>query len=591
MARVGIATSDNNQQYYNRLALFVALPTLFIFSILFCTERLYGDSADYLFRIIQDNGFRIAHNRPSSVFVEWLPVLMVKLKLPLSYILYGFSIAEFGYFFVWYLLFTRVFKAPIYGFGVLLAYTFGLRWNYFNPVSELILSFPFTFLLAHLWGNTPKNKTIWYAASLVIAMFVLMSHPLYLLFIPALFGYFYLNNLKERRFIYLGICIVVLLVVNYLLLAGYNKLSMETAQYEMKPGEIIRKFLSISSIEDLVKAYAGIFFLLALLVFGLFKDKKKVQLVFVIGFVLGFFGLVAHKYGGYYPDTFEPFERYLFIVTLFICILALPYLLQAKIPVKHIVTVLMVWHLFYLGKYGVHVKHRYDVLAVAITNAAQFGTNKVYYRAENYYSIMGSPRERGHDWIMPTESLMLTSINGPQHTRQVFVKETVYPGFYDIIDNNNYMYNFVGWLGNVKDLNPTYFQLKPSPWVEANSDSAQVFDPVKIKYEIPGIIHSIKVNQELKLPIVLTNTGAPLYSGMKNQRRGLGYRWKGNKTYNGSITPLMCDLLTSSKQELVITGPAKTGDYTLEIGYMAEKPDTFIPFGGPGGGYYIEAYK
>ena len=136
-----------NQGFYNRLMLFFVMPVLFVFSIVFANERIYGDSADYLFKIIHHGDFFIAHNRPASVFVEWLPLLMVKLKLPLSYILYGFSIAEFAYFFIWYIIFSRVLKAPPYAIGIVLAYTFGLRWNYFNPVSELILAFPFAIFL------------------------------------------------------------------------------------------------------------------------------------------------------------------------------------------------------------------------------------------------------------------------------------------------------------------------------------------------------------------------------------------------------------------------------------------------------------
>lgn len=570
-----------NQGFYNRLMLFFVMPVLFVFSIVFANERIYGDSADYLFKIIHHGDFFIAHNRPASVFVEWLPLLMVKLKLPLSYILYGFSIAEFAYFFTWYIVFSRVLKAPPYAIGIVLAYTFGLRWNYFNPVSELITAFPFVFLLAWLWNNTPKNIVAWYTLSLAVAMFVFLSHPLYLLLLPALFGYFYLNNLKERRFIFLGIGILVLAAINYKLLAGYNKMSLEMAQYKLAPADIIKKFFSIATIIDLVKSYAGIMLLLGIVVYSLIKEKKFIRLILAVGFVIGFFGLVSYKYGGYYPDTFEPFERYLFIIPLFICLLAVPYLLQTGKKVRLGLVVLLVWHLFYLGKYGMHIKHRYAVLNNAISNAGQFASNKVYIRAENYYCIMGSARERGHDWVMPTESLLLTSAKGPTNAKQVFVKDILGPEFYAITANDNYMYNYVGWLGNIGDLNPAYMQMKAVPWVEANTDSLQPgFDFSKITVKTYGEI-SIKAGQTKKVDLTITNTGnVPLYSGMKLQRRGIGYRWVSISTdeVGGYLTPLMCDVLSTVKQEVVITGPSAPGEYNLQIGYKAEKPDTFIPF-------------
>ncbi|UPT65231.1 MAG: hypothetical protein M0D57_11705 [Sphingobacteriales bacterium JAD_PAG50586_3] len=148
MALNGIGKINENEKFYNRVVLFIALPVLFVFSIVFVNERIYGDSAGYMFQVINFETFNIVHNRPSSVFVEWLPLLLVKLHAPLQVVLYGFSIGEFAWFLIWYLLFSRVLKAPMYGVGVVLAYVFGLRWNYFNPVSELITAFPFVFLLA-----------------------------------------------------------------------------------------------------------------------------------------------------------------------------------------------------------------------------------------------------------------------------------------------------------------------------------------------------------------------------------------------------------------------------------------------------------
>lgn len=245
----------------------------------------------------------------------------------------------------------------------------------------------------------------------------------------------------------------------------------------------------------------------------------------------------------------------------------------------------------YLGLYGVHVKHRYSVFARAIDNARQFGTNKVYYRAENYYCYPATAREHGHDWIMPVESLLLTSAEDKNNTMQVFVKEIMPEEFYKQAAPDNYIYDVGQWLGNIKELNPRYMNMKLGNWVEANTDSVQIFDPLKIKYDIPNICRSIHVNQEIKLTINLSNSGAPLYSGMKSQHRGLGYKWDNNErgTY---ITPLMCDLYSDIKQEIIIRGPKNTGEHTLYIGYMAEKPDTFIPFGRVNNiGYYIEAYE
>lgn len=324
-----------NERFYNRLILFFVFPILIIYSVVFAYERLYGDSAGYLFQLIHHGTFNIAHNRPSSVFVEWLPLLMVKLDIPLKYILYGFSVAEFAYFFAWYFVFSKGFKTPVYGVAVILTYLFGLRWNYFNPVSELILAFPFMFLLVKLWSDKPKNTMVWYGVSLAASVFILLSHPLYIILLPAVLGYFIISHYKERRFIYLGIGILVLLGVNYMLWAGYNKMSVETVQQQLKLPEMAKRFISLKSITDLVMAYAGTLFLFALLVYSLYKRGYRVLPVFVLAFCIGYTGLVFYKYGNCYPVTYEPFERYLFILPIFICLLAIPYLLTTG--KKHVI--------------------------------------------------------------------------------------------------------------------------------------------------------------------------------------------------------------------------------------------------------------
>jgi hypothetical protein len=580
MAPAGTTTLNGNEQFYNRLVLYFALPVLFIFSIVFNQERIYGDAAGYLFTMIHKSGFNIVHHRPSSVFVEWLPYIMIKLQMPLKYILLGFSISEFAYFATWYIILARVFKAPALGLGVVFAYLFGLRWNYFNPVSELILASPFLFLLAKLRQDTPKNKIVWYVANALIIVFVLLSHPLYSLLLPAVFGYFYLQRPKEKSLLFIGIYIIIIAALNYKIMAGYDKLSVEMVQYQMKPLDIIKKFFSIASIIDLLKAYGGILFLIALLAFNLYKEKRFVLLAYAGGFVLGYFALVAYKYGNYYPDTFEPFERYLFLIPVFISIAALPYLLKAAKKVRYIIVVLVVWHLFYLGKYGMFVQHRYFVLDNAISNARQFATNKVYYRAENYYCIMGSARDRGHDWVTPWESLLLSSLNGPEHTMQAYVKNVNPDEFYIDRRDDDYLYSYNMWLGRIVDLNQAYMHMEPGPWVEANTDSLQpAFDFKNISIQADGKL-DIKSGKTKKVAITIINTGkVPLYSGMKHQRRGLGFRWSGSdlKETGKFITPLMCDVLSTVKQEVVITGPSQPGEYSLEIGYISAKPDTFIP--------------
>lgn len=574
-----------NERIFYRYTLFLFLPALLIFSLVFSHERLYGDSADYLFQMLQTGDFFIAHHRPSSVFIEWLPLLFIKFGAPLEYVLYAFSLAEFVWFFAWFMVFAHGFKDPMRGIAVVLAYLFGMRFNYFNPVSELILAFPLLFWLAKLWLKPPGNKVVWYGLSMGIMLFLFQSHALYMLVVPGVLAFYYVDSGFKRRFIFIGLSAVVLMLISYLSLDGYEQQIIEKGKPESILG-VLKRLFKPQLVVEFVKCYAGMLFLAAFVLLHFIKKRMYKHSVVFAGFIAGTIGLIYYKYSREYLFT-ELFERYLFIVPLFVCVIAIPYMGQMRQMARWGLMLLACWHVAYIAGFGHFVKQRNYVFKSAIENAGQFAENKVMYRKENYYAEI-DPRQNGHDWIQCIEALVLTSLKSPQNTKQVFVKEILPDEFYTDLKDDGFMFNYVGWYKNVSELNPRYMRMYPSPWRVANTDTLQPqVDSAfaqKIK-ALPGGVKPIRVNTKSSFPLTLINTaGSPLYSGMRIQQRGIGCKWKkiGTNTVEDGryLTPLMCDLQTRVEQPIIVVGPSSPGMYQMQLGWLTKNPDVFLPFEG-----------
>lgn len=575
----------SNNKFLYRFILFVIFPVLFGFSAYFSNERLYGDSAGYLFSLIQTENFYIVHMRPASVFVEWLPLLLVKFHAPLKYVIYGFSFGECLYFFVWFIIFCKALKATGYGIAVMLAYLFGICWNYFNPVSELILAFPFAFLLVWYWQQPTHKLLGWYSVSIAITLFLVLSHPLYIIIVPVLFLFQYHNQLLKTKSIVFGICVVAIGGLVYFMMDGYEKglINNQSTAQSFNFHRAFAALFNLTIIKQLLTAYAGLLVSTVICGIYLYKQKQMVQLGILAAFCGAYFIYVMLKYNDYLPYKFEPFERYLFIIPLFVLI-AVAGNLSAYSKIYHyLIAGLLVYHIVNLYTYGVFVKERYALLSNAMVNAQQFKENKLVYRIENYfYDLGGYP---GHSWTMFYESLLLTSANNPQSTRQVFLEDAVSSDFISKANANEYLYSYGEWKADVGRLNPDYFYLQPTAWRIANTDSVQQgLDTIIPKVDLTiGNLNGIHAKTRYVTGIVLQNpTLVPVFSGTHKRFCGIGYQWKNNTTgqleggwYN---TPLMCDLYSKVEQKILIFGPSYAGKYTLTLGYITNKPDTFIPF-------------
>lgn len=556
-------------------------------AIVFWKERLYGDSADYLFRMVQHESFFIVHSRPGSVFIEWLPWIGIQAGWPMEWIIRSLSLGEYIWFLACFLLFAFVLKSRNHAISLVLVYIFGLRWNYFNPVSELLLAFPLFILLHYVWQTfSNRNLLSNLIISWVLGIFLFFCHPLYILALPVMLAWFWLDGSSRKEFLITGIGLAAGIALRYFFLDSYEKDPLSTMNVGLSPAAAVKRFIAIKAFIELGKCYAGTIFLLLASSIMLFKTQQKLKASLVPAFALAYFGLVAIKFGGLYPETFEPFERYLFILPLLVVVVYQAEWAAWRDWKQALIIVFVAWHVFYIHRYSRIVSNRYEVFENALFNAQQFSEEIIPVRKENYHPEFESNRIQGHDWIMSSESMLLSSISGAEHARQVYIKEIMPEEFYAQDHTGEYMYYTFGWLAPVAEINRKYINLGEARWRVANTDSVQEYSNEMIEQVRFSVLEmpAMRTKEKNVLQINLRTSAAyPLFSGMKKKRVGIGYLLEQNgKTEIGKfLSPLMCDLISEVRQRMIVVGPEEPGTYTIIPGWQVADGDDnrFYPFG------------
>ena len=544
------------------------LPLLFM-AVYFNQERLYGDSAYYLFKLVNERTFNIEHKRPIGIIVEIIPLFLVYMHASMRSIILAFSINEWLYLVLSFAVLAYVLKDPKSGFAMLLTYVIGARWNYFNFVSELILSTPLFYIFYTIYNKNSKS-----IRSQVVLIFLsallIFNHPLNSLFLPfiLLMHGIVKKEWPTRNTWILYVIIFTIIIAHHFLIDTYEK------DIASSPVNALKSFIHFNYTQffSTTIPYAigsVVFYILA--IFGFINQKKWLALFAFALFVLGYYFFVIFKFNSLFPDTIEPLERYMFPITL---ITLLVYFFYCQFDSKSFMVVLWFFiALLHLGlniSYGFTVKKRYELFRMALRNTSQLNEQKIVYRAENYYA-----KKIGHDWSMLNESLLLSSLDGAPKVKQVYILESMDPKITKGISERDFLYYY--WTRDIKVLNTDYFLMKPSKLIYANTDSVQSDYSVWFFKNINFIVNIDPVcerNKEILVPITILNQNKiPLTSGKHKENVNISYHWKKGGEFicwDGLRSPIMADVYKKSEQFLLVKTPEQKGNYKLVVDIIYE---------------------
>jgi hypothetical protein len=562
----------------NRLILLPGVLILvfwLVLSVFFQVERLYGDSAYYLFQLVNDERFVVEHGRPVSVLIQWIPYILTINHIQLSDIILWFSLNEWIYWLIWFCILAFVMREPMLATGLVFTMVIGSKWNYYNPVSELILSIPLLFTVFALLRRDPKF--IYLLVMGVLLPVIIFSHPLNFILTGFLFLILPPDHIMRNKLAVGGIAVYVLIVVaiKYFSLSGYEMQSMEKSD-----GLDFDEILTILSeynyarlIFTLLPAYLGMFVLIVLCAVYRKKFPSVISTYLFAFFLIGYFSLVMYKYGHLFPKTYEPFERYMILIPVAVGLVSFGYILR-NINVQVLVSILLllsVYHLSALTIRGNQISDRNEQLYRAINYSRQFPAGVYVFRAENYYL-----RYYGHDWIMSNESILISAANSRMECRQVFIKEAVDGNLYNRTGNDQFLYSPY-WEKSKEILNSNYFYLSDTGKVEVNTDVLQdtLSDSELMKVEIELIGNADKklgTEETCFWLIKITNgMSRPLFSGMQTDGIQLAVRFTnqdGHQQIPPWHTPILADVHNHITQELRLHTPGDKGVYNCDVGII-----------------------
>ncbi len=173
-----------------------------IMSLIYYKERLLSfDAANYTFQLIYFEDFYIGHDRWISAPTQLLPLLAIKLGASLKVILMSYSASFILFYYVLFNLMVYGLRQARVGVFLALSLCLAMRYKFYGPVGEVILSIGMVGLLqAWLWRERADfSWPAWVHWSLglgITAMIVFAGHPFAALAVFYLLGF---EMIAQRR--------------------------------------------------------------------------------------------------------------------------------------------------------------------------------------------------------------------------------------------------------------------------------------------------------------------------------------------------------------------------------------------------------
>ncbi|MGZ5243932.1 MAG: hypothetical protein ACXWDO_08150 [Bacteroidia bacterium] len=385
--------------------LFLALLAL---TIVFAEERLLADSGYYLLQVINNESVIIEHNRFILMLSQWLPLMAVKIGLPLKQVILLYSIGHWLFFYLIYLICRYVYKFKEAGFLLVLIQTLGIAAGFFTPMFELYYGAALLVLFAAILYHTPQDISNWILL-LVLEFFAVSGHPFanfLLLFILALHAYQY-----RLKYIWLYLAFLLVLIGTFI--------------FKLKTATEYEQGKSMDFFDTLQNGVYNAAYLQQLMYF-LTKYYMEMLLVFLLPviyflikrmyfplaiYILTFFGLLALinvSYYGFEPSRYQEqvYFPLSFIVAYTFCIFVLKEEKNRTALVTFTVAVI-IFRMVDIWKEGQYFRNRTETMKSLIDKAQELPGNK--FVISEAYVLKKSKMDP--NWSYSIETMLLSASN------------------------------------------------------------------------------------------------------------------------------------------------------------------------------------
>lgn len=422
---MAISTNMTYKASWMRYLGYLVLGILFVLSIVFYQERtLFVDVAFQTVKMITEGGWQVQVFRFGSGIVHALPLAAIKMKLPLSVVLISYSISFTLLYLALYHITVRWLKNEWLGIAIALLFTLNTYDGFYWATSELqqglaVLIVFFAFLLRYY---EQKKWWQWLIVALAIPL-IALYHPV--MFIPFFFmwGFFWLSDKRFRNidfYIIAAWMILILYIKPYYISNNYDLNKMEEFNRHLQ--EYLPRLWAIPSHKVFLTNSIKFWYFFPLLfvldnVWYLWK-KQWLKVLWLTGFCLGFI-LLTHigspttPYRFYAEVNYMPLTLFVIIPLLFDIV---PFINKKK------VVVLLFSIIFVIRLLTIYNHHK------PYTNRVSWLQEQLDNNQRNYTSnkiIIPFSKELEQKlymtWGIPYESLLLSSLNNPEHSTTIFV--------------------------------------------------------------------------------------------------------------------------------------------------------------------------
>lgn len=403
---------------------------MLILSLIYYQERMLAmDTAYYTFKVVVYGDFFTGHERTISYLPQILPILAIKMGCSLKTVLIAYSAGFIVFYYVAFLIVVHLLRNPQAGILLALALGLTLRYKFYAPVGEVVLSIvPIAILLA--WLSKPNTVTKSWPAwadigvGVFLGLLLLGAHPFAIVGTAIGLGFLMIwqKEWQNVRFWITGIVVGALLFWKFAL-GERNAYEAERANRLGEAWEVLSN-LSDYYVSDVVMRYFDTQYAFPLIVLLI----CLISLIYLrrIGLVLYvlFSSLVAlavvivmHAYMS--SDIFIMIDGYLAYLG-FVWALPIAY---------HWVSERRMWQFLLVGALLIFS-------LVRIENTKQFFQNRLAYVQQTIDEQTSAEYPKGVayltdlnyeklwiGWALGVETLMLSSIEGPEHCRTIYLAD------------------------------------------------------------------------------------------------------------------------------------------------------------------------
>ena len=445
---------------------------LLILSAVIANERvIYIDSAAQLFEMIQRDGFVIYDHRYTMAITQLLPLLCIKLQLPLQAIIVAYSISAPLLAYGAYLIITYVLCDVKLGLALLLP-LLCMRHTFFHAISESFSLMIYAILLAALLLHRPKGdagigRRILHAASIALltaaAVFI---HPIGMFFVVFLIGYYLVDNkFRPNLSLILSFAVLVLCVIlRSTSVSGHDSDYLPTLPdvlYAVKHPTDMKVVIGFGHRLADLYIYPIVLYV-AVAVYHI-RHHQWLRLAYGILFNTGFILMTAIVYR--WDNSAVCVERawiplIFFSAIPFVCELVPSLSLRGKQIWLILMSVVLLLAFVKIGDTSKHYHQRKAKIEQITEIANHAGLHKMVASHEDLVGVFDID-----SWCTSFESMLISALQGPERTINIYVEDSPLQ-----VDNPDYnvtdSFLAVPWwrLWPYTTLRPRWFSLPEQPF-------------------------------------------------------------------------------------------------------------------------------